>query len=58
MRHGPFRSKEFGFDSKMMHMMMHDLDHLLEIESEPEPDTLSVEDTPPKAQRHKKEKPE
>lgn len=59
MRHGPFRSKEFGlFDSKMMHMMMRDLDHLLEIEPEAEPESLSVEAASPKAQRHKKEKPE
>ena len=58
MRHGPFRSKEFGFDTKMMHMMMHDLDHLLEIESEVEPEAHSVDIPTPKAQRHKKGKPE
>lgn len=58
MRHGPFRSKEFGVDSKMMHMMMHDLDHLLEIESESEPDALPVDVPTSKSLRHKKEKPE
>ena len=58
MRHGPFRSKEFGFDSKMMQMMMHDLDRVLGIESEAEPEALSVEVPTPKTQRHKKERPE
>jgi hypothetical protein len=58
MQHGMFRSKEFGFDHKMIRMMMHDMDHLLEIEFEAEPETSSVEAPTLKAQRHKKEKPE
>lgn len=56
MRHGPFRSEEFGLDSKMMHMMVRDLDHFLEVESEPESDAVSVKASTPKAQRQKREK--
>ncbi len=58
MRHGQFRSKEFGFDSKMMHMMMLDLDHLLETGSEADPEQLSEEEISTKTLRSKKEKPE
>ena len=36
IRRGPFGPEEFGFDSKMVHMMVRDLDHLLEIEPESE----------------------
>lgn len=37
MRRGPFPPDELGFDPRMLHMMMRDMDHLLDIESEPEP---------------------
>ncbi len=52
IRRGPFGPEEFGFDSKMVHMMVRDLDHLLEIEPESESDA-SVEG---KAQRSKSQK--
>jgi hypothetical protein len=43
MRRGPFGSEEFGVDSKMMHMMVRDLDDLLEIEPESEFDAVAAE---------------
>lgn len=58
MRHGPFRFKDFEFDSKMMHVIVHDLDRLLGIESEVEPEALPVDTPTSNARRHKKEKPE
>ena len=32
MRHGPFGPEELGLDSKFLHIMMRDLDHILEID--------------------------
>jgi len=58
MRSGPFIFKEFGINSKMMHVMMRDFDHFLEIESEAEAEDLSEEVPTLKAQRHKKQKPD
>jgi TIR domain len=53
MRHGPFGSEEFGFDPRMMHMMVRDLDHVFEVESETggEPESVSSESRPAKLQR-------
>jgi len=54
IRRGPFGPEEFGFDSKMVHMMVRDLDHLLDMEPESE-NEAAVEG---KAQRSKTQKAE
>jgi hypothetical protein len=58
MRRGPFAPEEFGFDSKMVHMMVRDLDHLLEIEPESETDSVAAERPSQKTLRPKTRKPE
>lgn len=57
MRHGPFGPEEFGLDSKMMHMMVRDLDHFLEIEPESASDAVGAETLSKKAFRPKTNKP-
>lgn len=58
MRRGPFGLEEFGFDTKIMHMMLRDLDHLLDFDPEPESDPVSSESPRSKPPRAKGDKPE
>lgn len=55
MRRGPFGPEEMGIDPHMMHMMMRELDHLLE--TEPESEVEVAEPAAPKPRRKKGEKP-
>jgi hypothetical protein len=55
VRKGPFGPDEMGMDPRMMHMMMRELDHLLEPEPEPEPETAEL--PAPKPRRKKGGKP-
>lgn len=55
MRKGPF-GPELGMDSRMMHMMMRDLDHLLDSEPTPEPEVEISDSTIPKTRRKKNDK--
>jgi hypothetical protein len=57
MRRGPFDPEEFGFDPRMMHMLVRDLDHLLETETEREPEAEVVEAPTQKPVRKKGAKP-
>lgn len=57
MRRGPFGPEELGMDPRMAHMMMRELDHLLEPEPKPEPELEAVEPPAPKPKRKKGEKP-
>jgi len=59
MLRGPFGPEEMGMEPRMMHMMVRELDHLLEPEPEPEPEveTESSEAFIPKPRRKKGEKP-
>lgn len=57
MRRGPFGPEEMGMDPRMMHMMVRELDHLLEPEPEPEPEAEAPEHSMPKPRRKKGEKP-
>jgi len=51
MRRGPFPPEEIGFDPRMMHMMVRELDHMLAVEPEPEPEVAEATGHKP---RHKK----
>lgn len=57
MRRRPFGPEEMGMDPRMMHMMVRELDHLLEPEPEPEPEAVASEHSTPKPRRKKGEKP-
>jgi len=56
MRKGPFGPEEMGMDPRMMHMMVRDLDHLLDPEPEPESEAEGQEPAR-KPRRKKGEKP-
>jgi hypothetical protein len=56
MRRGPFGPEDFGFDSKFLHMMMRDLEHLIELEPESEGDQVVPEGTRGRLQRAKQDK--
>ena len=57
MRHGPFDAEDIGIDPHMMHMMVRELDHLLESEPEPKPEVeVSGSASPAKARRKKRPK--
>jgi hypothetical protein len=56
MRRGRFGPDEYGFDTKMMHMLMRDLDHLIEMEFEPEADSVLSGGEHPKLPRSKSDK--
>lgn len=58
LRRGPFDIEEMGFDPRMIHMMVRDLDHLLESEPEPEREAEVAEAPAPKPRRKKGEKTE
>jgi hypothetical protein len=60
MQRSPFGSEEFGFDSRSVHMILRDLDHLLEVEpeSEGQADETVSSTSRPGARRRKIEKPE
>lgn len=58
IRRGPFGPDEFGFDPKLLHMMMRELDHFLELDSEPESDQSDAESPRSRLQRIKTDKPE
>jgi hypothetical protein len=58
MRRGPFGFDEFGFDPKLLHMVMRDLDHFLEPDSESESDQTAAEGPRSRVQRTKTDKPE
>jgi hypothetical protein len=60
MRRGPFGHEEFGFDPLMMHMMVRELDHILEPapEPKPEPDPALLESPPRRVRRRRVPKPE
>lgn len=51
MHKGPFGSEEMGFDPRMMHMMMREMDHLVEPEPEPEVKVLEVPAQKPRRKR-------
>jgi hypothetical protein len=55
MRRGPFGLEEMGVDSRMIHMMLRELDHLLggDTEPEPEPEVEPTAGYPSKAKRDK-----
>lgn len=55
MRMGPFGTEDMGMDPRMMHMMVRELDHLLE--PEPEPEAEPAVPSSPKPRRTKAEKP-
>jgi hypothetical protein len=57
MRKGPFGPEEMGFDPHMMHMMMRELEHLVEAEPESEAEAEVSEPSGPKPRRKKGEKP-
>jgi hypothetical protein len=57
MRKGPFGSEEMGMDPRMMHMIVRELDHLLDPEPDPEPEAEPSEPSPPKPKRKKGENP-
>ncbi|MEW5982208.1 MAG: hypothetical protein AB1806_07535 [Acidobacteriota bacterium] len=50
--HGPFPMEEFGFDPRMMHLLVRELEHLVE------PESPSEEGQSTKPRRKKNEKPE
>jgi hypothetical protein len=52
MRRGPFAPEEMGLDPRMMHMLLRELDHVLE----PEPEVDIAETPSPKSKRKKGEK--
>lgn len=58
MRRGPFGPDEMGMDPRMMHMLVRELDHLLDTEPEPEaePEAAESEPSAPKPRRKKDEK--
>lgn len=58
MKRGPFGPEEFGFDTKMLHMLVRDLDHLLDFEPEPEVESGVPEAQRSRLQRTKSDKPE
>jgi TIR domain len=51
LRHSPFGHDDFGFDSKMVRMMMRDLDHSLGPDSESESDQSVAESAQSRLQR-------
>lgn len=51
MRRGPLDPEELGFDSKFLHMMMRDLDHMLEIDPSSDSDLSPIEGGRAKQQR-------
>lgn len=53
MRRGPFPMEELGFDPKMMHMAMREMEHLLDLESESEPVVEAPESIPPPPKRRR-----
>ncbi len=56
MRKGPFSPEEMGFDPKMIHMMVRELDHLLEFEPEAKVEAEVVDSPTPKPRGRKSEK--
>jgi hypothetical protein len=56
MRKGPFAPEEMGFDPKMIHMMVRELDHLLEFEPEAKVEAEVVDSPTPKPRGRKSEK--
>jgi len=57
MRRGPFGPEEMGFDPHMMHIMMREMDHLLEVNPDLGLEPETVESPAPKSKRKKGEKP-
>lgn len=57
MRRGPFGPEEMGIDPHMVHMMVRELDHLLETGPESEAEAEVSEPSAPKPKRKKGEKP-
>lgn len=57
MRKGPFGPEEMGMDPRMMHMMVRELEHLLEPEPESDAEAEAPEPSDPKPRRKKGDKP-
>lgn len=56
VRRGPFGPDELGFDSKIIHMMIRDLDHVLELDANSDSEPPAMDIARPRQQRGKPEK--
>ncbi len=53
---GPFPSEEFGIDSRALHMMLREWDHLFERSREESPEPITTRRPPPKSKKPKPDK--